>query len=301
VDYDDLESELDALAERVGEQDSKDAENPADTTTASGAGAGSLNGLSVMPDPRDGMKTDLPLGEWDAICEGAERVADTLEKTLRLDRQSESRTGQTSGSLNTSEAYRLPMGDTRAFGREIPGEEKAYALVIVLDRSGSMQRGHPPKIDIATRAVARFALAAEDLGIDVSIIDFIDNEARLLKPFSVNTAILKGTIVAEDNGGKTPLADAIKLAVDLVEQQADEPLIVSMTDDRPGDVEAVERVVREAWVPICSLTIATDCERGNAPETAQRLQRVWERTETVFDEEQLDRTLDRLASLMTGL
>jgi hypothetical protein len=54
-------------------------------------------------------------------------------------------------------------------------------------------------------------------------------------------------------------------------------------------------------VPICSLTIATDCNPGNAPETAQRLQRVYERTETVFDEEQLDRTLDRLASLLTGL
>jgi Mg-chelatase subunit ChlD len=51
--------------------------------------------------------------------------------------------------------------------------------VLVLDRSGSMRNGSPPKIEVATQAVARLAVAAERLGIRVAIIDFIDGQARL--------------------------------------------------------------------------------------------------------------------------
>lgn len=307
VDYNGLDRELKRLADEQDEQEGEEQDDQSGGSgeqsegTGDGAGEGELNGLSVLPDPQDGHKTDLPPGEWDDVCREADSVAHTLEKSLRLDRQEASRTGQTSGSLDTSKAYRLSMGDTRAFGLEIPGEEKEYALVIVLDRSISMRHGNPSKCSVATDAVARFALAAEDLGIEVAIIDFIYDEARLVKPFSVDTEVTRGTILANDRGGSTPLSDALELAVELVEDRADEPLIVSITDDKPGDADAVKRVVRESWTPICSLTIATDCKPGNPPDKAKELEPVYERTETVFEERELDRTLDRFASLMAGL
>ncbi|RLM52881.1 VWA domain-containing protein, partial [Halorubrum sp. Atlit-26R] len=110
------------------------------------------------------------------------------------------------------------------------GNEKQYSLVLILDRSGSMRRGTPAKIDVATKAVARFAVAAEGLGINVAIVDFIDNEARLAKPFSVESRHLQATLLDTSCGGGTPLADAISLGNQLVETQRDEPLIITMTD-----------------------------------------------------------------------
>jgi Mg-chelatase subunit ChlD len=260
--------------------------------------------LTILPEPKtgDGL-TDVSPTEWDAVEAGAEQVGETLEKTLRLERQDHRRTGQTSGQLDSRQAYRLGMGDTRVFSREAPGDEKEYALVLVLDRSSSMGTGNGQnqRIRAATQATARFALAAEDLNIDVAIIDFYNYEARLVKPFSVPTEEVRGSLLADDTKGGTPLSDALELAANLVEERVDEPLIVTMTDDKPGDIEAVKRVVASTYAPVCSLTIATDKRRGNAPASAKELEAVYERTATVFNASALDQKLDRFASLMAGL
>jgi len=95
--------------------------------------------------------------------------------------------------------------------------------VLVLDRSGSMRNGEPPKIEVATKALARFAVAAERLGIEVAIVDFVDGHARLVKPFSVETRHVQAGLLDTDCGGGTPLADALELARRLVEDHRDEP------------------------------------------------------------------------------
>jgi len=261
-----------------------------------GAGPGSLDELTVLPhgDER------VPAHEWEQIATNADEVADTLAKELSLDRQSAVRRGRTSGTYDTKTGYRLAYGDPRAFSSDLPGDEKRYALVLILDRSGSMGNGDPPKIRAATTAVARFALAAEQLDIDVAVIDFYRNEARLVKPFSVAVEHAQGALLAQEAGGGTPLSDALALGRTLVESQPTEPLLVTITDDMPHSVDAVEAEIRQTYAPVCSLTIATDCRRGNPPTRAKRLERVYDRTATVFDAAMLDDRLDQFASLLAG-
>lgn len=261
-----------------------------------GAGPGSLDELTVLPhgDER------VPAHEWEQIATSADEVADTLAKELSLDRQSAVRRGRTSGTYDTKTGYRLAYGDPRAFSSDLPGDEKRYALVIILDRSGSMGNGEPPKIRAATTAVARFSLAAEQLDIDVAVIDFHDNEARLVKPFSVAVEHAQGALLAQETGGGTPLSDGLALGRTLVESQPTEPLIVTITDDKPRSVDAVETEIRKTYAPVCSLTIATDCPRGDPPAKAQRLERVYDRTATVFDAAMLDDRLDQFASRLAG-
>jgi Mg-chelatase subunit ChlD len=192
------------------------------------------------------------------------------------------------------------IGDPRVCKVATPGREKRYALVLVLDRSGSMRNGNPPKIEVATQALARFAVAAETLGINVAIVDFLHGEARLVKPFSVPTRHVQATLLDTECGGGTPLADALGLARRLVEGHRDEPLIVTVTDDEPSSVDDVVDQIRASYAPVCSLTIATDTPSGTLSPDASKLAGYYERQLPVYDAEQLDTRLDQFASLLIG-
>jgi hypothetical protein len=305
VDREAVEQELQELS-NVLERQSRNGnsypdsgpESTAETLSAGGSGAGPecLDDIVFVP-----VTDDLVLpGQWAAVEDGAARVAQVLEKELSLERQRGTRTGLTAGGYDTRAGHRLAIGDPRVCETPTPGREKRYALVLVLDRSGSMHNGDPPKIEVATQAVARFAIAAERLGIRVAIVDFIDGQARLAKPFSVETRHVQTTLLDTDCGGGTPLAEAIGLARIVVETQRDEPLIITVTDDRPGDVEAVKRELRASYAPVCSLTIATDCEPGTLPPDASALAPYYERQAAVYSVDAIDDRLDQFASLLTG-
>jgi uncharacterized protein YegL len=301
-----LERELDRLEESLqrassGQSGSENRPPGAsiDESPAGGAGAGvdQLEDLAIVP-----VSDELvPAHEWGTIEDGAARVAQILEKELTLERQRGTRTGLTTGSYNTRAGHRLAIGDPCVCKTRTPGREKRYCLVLVLDRSGSMRQGTPSKIEVATQALARFAVAAEGLGIRVAVIDFIDGEARLLKPFSIETRHIQSTLLETACGGGTPLADAIRLARTLVETQRDEPLIITVTDDQPSDAEAVKREVRASYAPVCSLTIATDCAPGTLGADAAELASIYERQAAVYNAEELDARLDQFASLLTGI
>lgn len=263
----------------------------------SGADPESLDDIVFAP-----VTDDLvPPGQWAAVEDGAARVAQVLEKELTLERQRGTRTGLTAGKYDTRAGHRLAIGDPRVCETATPGQEKRYALVLVLDRSGSMRNGDRPKIEVATRAVARLAVASEGLGIRVAIVDFIDGQARLAKPFAVETRHVQTTLLDTDCGGGTPLAEAIGLARTVVDTQRDEPLIITITDDRPSDVEAVKHELRDSYAPVCSLTVATDCEPGTLAPDASALAPYYERQSAVYDIDTIDDRLDQFASLLTGL
>jgi Mg-chelatase subunit ChlD len=97
---------------------------------------------------------------------------------------------------------------------------------------------------VATKALARFAVAPEGLGIEVAIVDFVDGHARLVKPFSVVTRHVRAGLLDTDCGGGTPLADALGLARQLVEGHRDDPLIVAVTDGEPSSVDDVIDQIR---------------------------------------------------------
>lgn len=205
-------------------------------------------------------------------------------------------------SVETKHSYRLSYGDPRTFGRDIPGDKKDYHVVIVVDRSGSMRsRGYAAgPIDDAVRAVTQFGLACEALDIDVTVIDFYQDTARLAKPTSIDTEFAKDSLIDTGTGGGTSLADALSLARTTTQTSSRESLIISITDGKPDDVDAVEKQLKASYVPIFSLTIATDRERGNPPRSAERLQDLYEQTTTVYDSNKLTTRLDDFASLLAG-
>ena len=296
-----LERELEALDQMLHENAEAD---PSEEAGGSGAGAGSIDELSVLPDPQDGTVSET---DWGAVEKAAGTVADTLAKQLQLDQQTGVRSGLTSGTtVNQKTAYRLGYGDPRVFETEIPGDEKEYFIVIVLDRSGSMDPSRynnrssegPTKIQVATSAVARFAVACEDLGIDVAVVDFYDDTARLAKPASVDAEFAQEALLNTDASGGTPLSDALALATSLAEMDTKESIIITMTDGKPRDVDATAEVIKQSYAPVCSLTVATDCEPGSPPERAAELEPHFDQTTTVFDPEKLDDRLDQFAALL---
>jgi len=300
IDEGGLEDDLRSLESALGEEEETGPDGDADG--GSGAGPGSVDELTILPDPEGGEMSE----DWQDIEKSADAVADTLAKELRLDQQTDTRNGLSAGTrVNAKTAYRLNHNDPRTFSETLPGDEKEYFVVLVLDRSSSMGPGYygrstsgPTKIDIATSAVARFAVACEDLGIDVAIIDFYDEEARYVKPTSVEAEFAQESILNTDNAGGTPLADALSLARSVAEADSKESLIISITDDKPAEVEDVEDQIRSSYSPICSLTIATDCEVGSPPDKAEQLERTYNQTTTVYEPSKLDDGIDRLASLL---
>ena len=292
IDTDALEREMEDLGHRLDRSGSDDDQ----AAGGSSGGLGQLDELELVPIADE----PAPPGMWADIEDGAARVSGTLEKQLRLDRQRGVRRGLTAGGYDTTAGHRLLIGDPRVCKVDTPGREKRYALVLVLDRSGSMRNGEPPKIEVATKALARFAVAAEGLGIEVAIVDFVDGHARLVKPFSVETRHVQAALLDTDCGGGTPLADALELACQLVEDHRDEPLIVAVTDGEPSSVDDVIDQIRAAHAPVCSLTIATDTEPGRLSTDASELADYYERETTVYDGERLDDRLDQFASLLVG-
>jgi len=298
IDQEALDQELTALSEQLARarDESVEAESDKGDSGQSG-GPGDLDGLSILPQS-DGA---VPPREWDAIEEGAEQVGETLNMYLRLDRRKSVRRGLSAGAYDTRAGYRLAIGDPRVCKSRTLGNEKQYALVLVLDRSSSMRHGSPRKIEVATQALARFALAAENLGIRVTVIDFIGGEARLIKPFSVPTRHVQAALLDDSVAGGTPLADALGLARNLLETQRDEPMIITVTDGKPRSVEDVKSQITASFAPVCSLTIATDCVPGSLSGDPSELARYYEREETVYSPDRLDDRLDQFASLLAGL
>ena len=301
VDQEAIERELRDLDDVLDRRHRGDEDHREDGTETSAGGNGTepnrLNDVVFAP-----VSDDLvPPGQWRTVEDGAARVGQVLEKELTLERQRGARSGLTAGRYDTRAGHRLAIGDPRVCETPTPGREKRYALVLVLDRSGSMHNGRPPKIEVATQAVTRLAVAAEELGIRVAIIDFIDSQARLAKPFAVEARHVQTTLLNTDCGGGTPLAEAIGLARTVVETQRDDPLIITVTDDRPNDVKAVTRELQASHAPVCSLTIATDSDPGAVAPDASALAPYYERQVAVYDVDAIDNRLDQFASLLTGL
>jgi len=299
IDEQGLADDLQTLESALGTEQQT---TPSEDTGGDGAGPGSVSDLTILPNPADGQ----PTHNWSAVEKAADTVADTLAKTLRLDQQTSNRYGLSTGTkINPKTAHRLSYNDPRTFTETLPGDEKEYFIVFVLDRSGSMrpryhhrQSNTPSKIKVATRALASFATACERLDIDVSIIDFYDNEARYVKPPSVDTEFAQDSILDSATGGRTPLADALSLARTVADADSKESLIISITDDKPNNVAAVKSQLKTAYSPICSLTIATDCTPDNPPRKATELETAYAQTQTVYDPATLDARIDDLASLL---
>jgi Mg-chelatase subunit ChlD len=294
----DLEETVAALEDLASDGDTDESSESPDTSTArhrggTGAGKGSIESLSVLPQ----IGEQAPPARWQAATAGADAVGGTLRMALRESRRDQTRSGVTSGSFDRRRAGALARGDVDAFSVRQQGDEKQYDLVLVLDRSSSMSN----LIDTAEDAVARFALACEDLGINVAIIDFVHGDARLIKPFSVETEHAQASLMSGETGGGTPLTDALGLTRSLLDQRRDSPLVIIITDGKPGSADDYQQELQQTYAPVCGLTLALDTPNGQAPERAEDVEQFYDRHLYVHDDSDLDRRLDQFAVMFDGL
>jgi hypothetical protein len=279
-EFEDVANALDALDERDG----------------GGAAPGSLSELAIMPDTRGSSTTDTA-ERWGDAAADAEFVADALRKALKESRRDADRSGVTSGTFDRQRAGALARGDVGAFHVRQPGDDKQYDLVMILDRSRSMRR----HIDTAEDAIVRFALACEDIGINVGVVDFINTEARLVKPFSVGSEHVRESLLSEQYSGQTPLADALGLGRELLEQRRNSPLVLVVTDGKPGNADAYHEELAQSYAPVCGLTLVLDQPSGSVPEKVARNERFYDRHVYVHDPSQLADRLDQFAVMFDGL
>lgn len=282
-----LEREFEDIAAALDALDEKD---------SGGATPGSLSELAIMPDA--GGSTTFDTAErWGEAAADAEFVADALRKALKESRRDAHRSGVTSGTFDRQRAGALARGDVSAFHVRQPGDDKQYDLVMILDRSGSMRK----HIETAENALVRFALACEDIGINVGVIDFYDDDARLIKPFSVECEHVRESFLSSQYEGNTPLADALGLGRELLEQRRNSPLVLVVTDGKPGDEDAYHDEIAQSYAPVCGLTLVLDKPSGCVPERVARNEQFYDRHVYVHEPSQLANRLDQFAVMFDGL
>lgn len=279
-DLEDVADALDALEEQDG----------------GGAAPGSLSELDIMPDAGQ-SSTPTTAERWGDAAADAEFVGGALRKALKESHRDAHRSGVTSGTFDRRRTAALARGDVDVFQVRQPGDDKQYDLVIILDRSNSMRK----HIKTAEDALVRFALACEEIGINVGVIDFINTEARLIKPFSVGSAHVRESLLSERYGGKTPLADALGLSRELLEQRRNSPLVLVVTDGKPGSADAYQDELTQSYAPVCGVTLVLDQPTGSVPERVSRNERFYDRHVYVHDPSQLANRLDQFAVMFSGL
>ena len=277
-------------------KDVADALDALDEQEGGGAAPGSLSELDIMPDAGQ-SSTPTTAERWGEAAADAEFVGGSLRKALKESRRDAHRSGVTSGTFDRRRTAALARGDVDVFQVRQPGDDKQYDLVIILDRSRSM-RGH---IETAEDALVQFALACEEIGINVGVIDFINTEARLVKPFSVGSEHVRESLLSGRYGGKTPLADALGLGRELLEQRRNSPLVLVVTDGKPGDADAYHDELAQSYAPVCGLTLVLDQPSGSVPERVAQNERFYDRHLYVHEPGQLADRLDQFAVMFDGL
>jgi magnesium chelatase subunit D len=158
---------------------------------------------------------------------------------------------------------RLRPGDVRRAVRE--GRE-GNLVIFVVDASGSMAaRDRMAAVSGAAMSLLRDAYQRRD---KVAVITFRAQEARLLLPPTTSAHIASRRLSRFDTGGKTPLAEGLLAARELVvrEKARDRvrrPLIVVLTDGRANagrDPLSRSRSAAALLVAEGAASVVVDCE-----------------------------------------
>jgi VWFA-related protein len=147
-------------------------------------------------------------------------------------------------------------------------------IVLVLDRSGSMER--EGRLEALKEAVRSF-LEVMPAGSRVAIVAF-SGQVRLLAPFTDDVDLLGESVDSLRAGGETRFLDAVERGLELLEPEPGHRAVLALTDgldtaSRDASLESLVRRARNAGVPVHTLglgseeEIATDLLQALAEET----------------------------------
>jgi Mg-chelatase subunit ChlD len=210
-------------------------------------GPGNISSLEMVDIEPTASNTET----WNAIKSQSQQLKPILRESLQRVKQTNSRRGTRTGKFDSKLSRRVSVGNYAINRKRKSGDEKQYAAIVVLDRSGSM-RG---EITQAERATGGFADALEDLGIDVAIIDLYKGSARMVKPFNVNIENIKRGLTSGNTGGGTPLTDALVVSRERVKQEPYFPFLFVISDGRPNEKDQYKEELSKTNFPVLGVNI----------------------------------------------
>ncbi len=183
----------------------------------------------VERDDHDGYDRD----RWETARRSARRLARRFRSRLLEQRRDSVRPRQRRGTLDRGRLTAATRGRPDVFSRTVEGDSRAYDCTLVVDRSGSMA---DDGIEAVERAAATVALALEDVGVSVTVLDLHDSTVRLVNAAEEDVAAARHTLLTGEASGSTPLSTALQIErTRLQETGVENPFVVVLTDGRPDD------------------------------------------------------------------
>ena len=196
-----------------------------------------------------------PLGDesdrWRDIRRDGEQLGRIFDQQLKNERRSSRKRHQRRGRLDPRSLTQLQQGNPRIFQSDDSPDEKEYAIVLVLDRSGSMSSD----ILVAEQALAVLAYALESVGVDVCIIEMHRSQPKVAKPLTVDLEDVPSTILTGKTGGGTPLSDVLAVARERVAGADYEPAMIVVTDGKPKNRDAYRAELQQTRFPVLGVYI----------------------------------------------
>lgn len=209
--------------------------------------------LDILPDfPADGNYNANIRNQAE---QESKVLSKELQERLKKARRTSKQTKRKSGKPDPSRVHKTALGDLSVFSQTGNPDEKEYACLIVLDRSGSMGSGSSGIMEDAEKSAGSLAFALEDVGVDVGLISVSGGDVMLEMDFHETVDECKERLFRGYNANGTPLSDALALARGRLEQQADSPFVITITDGRPDHRERYRDMLAKCNFPVLGVYI----------------------------------------------
>lgn len=240
-----------------------------------------LEDLQLVVEQRE----EPDLDRWREVERWGERYAPVLERRLRRQHRSKPKRQQRTGSIDTRRLMDAIRGYARIFRQENQPDKRDYSCLIVQDRSTSMST----VISECEAAVGSFAYALEQVGVDVSVLDFAYGAPRLTLPFGSSVADRRAELLSGVSGGGTPLSEVVALGRRRLDMQSGTPFMMIVTDDKPASPEKYQEQLDSCTFPVIGVSLCPDGDPESIDHTQffHRSKVVTETSDLFFDLHQL--------------
>jgi hypothetical protein len=237
--------------------------------------------------------SDAPFDKdrWGEATDLKEPLKPLLKKKLKQEEADEVHRGRRAGKPDPTRLFGLKTNNLNVMQQQKDGGDKVYCLILVLDRSGSMR----DQIESAEKSLAAMALAAEELGIEVCIIDMFDSAPRVVSPFSIPVERDKEKLMTGVTSGGTPLTDVIELAKERLVQMGGrrESLLMSVADGKPNQADDYLDAIEDCRATTLGLTLLLNSQPGAVPRRVEGQDELYDQHKYIYDADSLRHSMKR--------